>query len=141
MRARLLTKFDLCTGCRICELVCSFVKEDAFNPGYARLRIEVAEDGLFNHVEVCIQCDNPACMRVCPTGAIVRDPSTQAILLEQGKCNGCAACITYCSIGMIHVPPGAAKPVKCDLCGGTPQCALFCPTEAIFTVQIPDVKK
>jgi len=137
MRARLLTKFDLCTGCRICELICSFVHTQTHNPGHARLRVTLAEDRRFNQVEVCIQCDNPACLRVCPRGAIRRDPLTQIVLLSAADCNGCGECIPACPIGMIILPPGAKHPVKCDHCDGDPQCVVFCPTAAILSVDIP----
>lgn len=136
MRTRIVTKFDLCTGCRICELICSFVKEGGFNPRYARLRIETTEDSLFNDLVVCIQCDNPACMRVCPTEAIYRDLVTQAIVLDQGICNSCGLCLQHCPIGMIQVNPGTSMPMKCDLCGGDPQCVALCPTGALVLVEI-----
>jgi len=138
MRARIITKFDVCTGCRICELICSFVKEGAFNPRYARLRIETRGDGLFNDPVVCIQCDNPACMRVCPEQALDRDPVTQAIILDQDRCHNCGLCIEYCHIGMVQLNPGASKPTKCDHCGGSPQCVAFCPTGALVVAHLPE---
>lgn len=138
MRARLVTRFDVCTGCRVCELVCSFVKEGAFNPRYARLRIEAAAAGLYQQPVVCIQCDNPACMRVCPTGAIYRDSLTQAVILNQDKCHNCGLCVQYCPIAMVQVYPGASKPSKCDHCEGEPACVAFCPTGALVFVDIPE---
>lgn len=138
MRQRIVTKFDVCTGCRICELICSFVKEGAFNPRYARLRIETPGDGLFNDPVVCIQCDNPACMRVCPEEALYRDPITQVVLLDQDRCHNCGLCIEYCHIDMVQINPRASKPTKCDHCGGSPRCVEFCPTGALVFVDIPN---
>lgn len=141
MRLRIVTRFDLCTGCRICELICSQVKEGAFNPRYARLRIKTTDDGLFSQPVVCIHCDNPACMRVCPVQALYRHSDTQAIVLDQARCTNCGLCIKYCYLDMIKHDPGATKPTKCDLCNGEPQCVAYCPTGALALVEIEDVPR
>jgi len=139
LRARIITRFDLCTGCRICELICSQVKEGGFNPRYAHLRIETTDDGLFSEPIVCIHCDNPACMRVCPVEAIYRDGDTQAVILDQEKCIDCGLCIDYCHLKMIKINPGASRPTKCDLCNGEPQCVIYCPTGALSFVEMEEV--
>jgi len=117
-------------------MICSYTKEGFFNPRYARLRLQTTEDGLWCDPVVCIQCDNPACMRVCPTHALYRDEKTQAVILDQDKCTNCGLCIKHCHLGMIALNPGAKRPVKCDLCGGEPQCTAHCPTGALTLVQI-----
>jgi len=138
LRKMLVANFDVCTGCRICELVCSFEKEGAFNPRYSRLRVILSDDGLFNDVIVCAQCENPVCMRVCPIeGAIYRDPDTGAVIIDQEICTGCGLCAKYCPRQMIRLDNNASKAVKCDLCGGDPACVAYCPTGALFLVEVP----
>jgi len=138
MRARIIPKFDLCTGCKICELACSFAKEGAYNPRFSRLRIVTRPDGLFAEPIVCIQCDNPACMRVCPVGAISRHPGTHALVLDLERCIDCGLCITYCHLGAVRKNPGADKPTKCDMCGGDPQCVRYCPSGALVLAEVPE---
>jgi Fe-S-cluster-containing dehydrogenase component len=69
-------------------------------------------------------------MYACPTGAIFRDSSTDAVLVDPGKCVGCRSCIAACPWGLVWMNP-EGRIEKCDLCGGKPKCAQWCPTEAI----------
>jgi len=39
--------------------------------------------------------------------------------------------VTACQFGMIRIDPETKQAFKCDLCGGDPQCAKWCPTGAI----------
>ena len=51
-----------CTGCRQCEMACSFEKEGAFNPSKSRIRIfDLHEKGRFVPY-TCTQCDQAWCI-------------------------------------------------------------------------------
>ncbi|HBK59494.1 MAG TPA: hypothetical protein DDZ84_01700 [Firmicutes bacterium] len=69
-------------------------------------------------------------MRVCPTGAIRRHPTTGAVVISKELCVGCRACFSACPVaGMcldIH-----GKPAKCDLCNGDPECVKACVAGAL----------
>ncbi|TAN62337.1 MAG: (Fe-S)-binding protein, partial [Magnetospirillum sp.] len=39
MQRSLLLKPEKCTGCRQCEMACSFEKERVFNPAKSRIRV------------------------------------------------------------------------------------------------------
>ena len=62
---------DKCTGCRNCELACSFEHEGQFRPGASRVQAYTWEREGMSVPMMCQQCDDAACITVCPTGAIV----------------------------------------------------------------------
>lgn len=79
---------------------------------------------------MCVQCEDAACMKVCPTGAIVRDKNG-AVVTDTNKCIGCKVCISSCPMGNIHYSSRQKRIMKCNLCDGTPDCVKYCPTRAI----------
>lgn len=125
-----------CIGCRTCELACAFAHGSSGQLGSARVRVYPA--GPERHVPIlCLQCSEAACVRVCPTGALRRNAETGAVELEAARCIRCRLCVVACPFGNLHVAPGASDSiVKCDLCGGDPACAKFCPTRALEMVSL-----
>ena len=120
-----------CTGCRLSDLVCSFKKTETYTPARARIRTIVMEDEIAFVPMTCWQCEEPVCQEVCPTGAIGRDEGTAAVIISVERCIGCKMCMMVFPFGNIQ-SNGAHDPVvKCDLCGGEPECVLFCPTNAL----------
>jgi len=131
MNARFLVNPKLCIGCRTCELSCSFAHAVDGRPG--RSRIAVLGGGakdLYVPV-VCLQCEDAACAKACLVNAITRNPETGAMDLDQDKCVKCMACIAACPFGCSLLDDQHSLVVKCDLCGGDPACAKFCPTKAL----------
>nr|HID12264.1 4Fe-4S dicluster domain-containing protein [Anaerolineae bacterium] len=124
----------VCTGCRICENFCSFHHEGAIWPERARITI-VAEDDSGPFVPtVCRQCDDAACAAACPPGAITRDEHTRAWVVNVEECVGCGDCVEACPFGGIVFDEELGVPLKCDLCGGEPECAAMCPTGVIVLI-------
>lgn len=122
----------MCSGCRLCELVCAFFHHRVGNARRARIRVVSLEPG--GRVPVtCRQCEQPLCEAACPVGAIRK----KRILLEgvpevivdvdPGRCIGCGVCTEVCPVGAIEVDPVARTASKCDLCDGDPQCVRYCP--------------
>jgi Fe-S-cluster-containing hydrogenase component 2 len=62
---------------------------------------------------------------VCPTNAINLNRETGAKEVDQELCIGCRLCTLSCPFGLI-VMGAAQKAVKCDLCGGDPECVKAC---------------
>jgi anaerobic carbon-monoxide dehydrogenase iron sulfur subunit len=127
-----------CIGCRGCELACAFahpVQKKTLGgtttiPGRTRIRAYPMDAE--RHVPVvCLQCDTAACVAVCPTNALVRNKATGAIEVLTERCVRCMMCTVACPFGNIHDEPSASEIVKCDLCGGDPACAKFCPSAAL----------
>ena len=151
-------RFDAkkCAGCNLCETACSQFHEGMVNPLASRnnfvLKPVVKFNGVsalsanapgcpqplaeatfaeFSQNHFCEQCDSPECQDVCPVDAITIDAKTGARVVDENKCIGCGQCETACQFGMIRVNPVTGTAVKCDFCGGDPQCAAWCPTDAI----------
>lgn len=80
----LIADLTRCTGCRICELTCSFAKEKIHNPHLSRIRI-LRQDMLAVYLPVisvdCDQCGR--CVELCPTGAIRFVKLDEAALLRK----------------------------------------------------------
>ncbi len=129
----LLVKPQLCIGCRTCEMTCAFAHSVDGRPGTSR--IKVYQVGPERYVPMtCLQCVDAACVQVCPTDALVLDPVTGAVVLHQDKCVRCKLCLGACPFGGLQIDPIDGSIVKCDLCGGDPACAKFCPSGALTFV-------
>jgi len=134
LRMMLVVEPERCTGCRMCELVCSFYHVGVFNPRRARITV-VRDDERGVYVPMmCQHCEEPPCMDACPVYAIYRGESG-AVLIDYGRCIGCRMCITACPFGGPSVDPVTMQTVKCDLCDGDPKCAKYCVRGAIQYVR------
>ena len=126
---------ERCYGCRTCELACSFAHSSQGVAGAATMgksRIRIHPVGPERYVQItCLQCVKAACVKVCPTEALTRDPETSAVLVDSNRCVGCGLCETACPFGHMHFEKQIGLPIKCDLCGGQPACATFCPHRAL----------
>jgi Fe-S-cluster-containing hydrogenase component 2 len=131
MKARFVVTPNLCTGCRTCELACSFAHTVRGKPGLSRI---YPLAGGFTDLWVpvaCLQCEEAACAKACLVNAITRNPDTGAMDLNQERCIQCMACVAACPFGCALPDHQNEMVVKCDLCGGDPVCAHFCPTKAL----------
>ncbi len=131
MEKILVIDAEKCAGCRTCEATCSFHHEKEFNPSKSRIRILKWEEAGLDLPTVCLQCDIPLCEKACPVKALSRETETGAILIDYDACIGCKMCVMACPFGGVSMDMAKRKPIKCDLCGGKPACAEFCPTGAI----------
>jgi len=119
---------ELCTGCRICELVCSMRQAGVLSPYRAAIRVSHNEaDGTFTP-EICRHCRKPLCKEACPVPEAMRfhEVLTGVVVVEPAHCIGCLACVDACPFGAIYVGPGPVVQ-KCDLCDGDPLCVKYCP--------------
>lgn len=131
MRYRFVVNPNLCTGCRTCELACSFTHAVEGLRGQTRI---FPIDGGFKDLwipVVCLQCDDAACVKSCLVDALKRNEDTGAVELNQEVCVKCMACVAACPFGCTLLDRQHSIVVKCDLCGGDPACAHFCPTKAL----------
>ena len=120
-----------CTACRTCELACSFKHAGRNGPGIPRIRAFMYGDGK-NQILTCFQCDEAACVKVCPVSALARNDSTGAVEVNEDRCIGCGLCSIACPFGHMNHDVESRVAVKCDLCGGgQPVCAAFCPTRTL----------
>ena len=110
-----------CKNCGTCESVCS---NSAVNV------INFEEEAVISVPIMCMQCEDAACLEVCPSKALSRDEN-DAVVVDPNKCIGCKMCVSACPMGNINYSPRQKRIMKCDLCGGDPDCVKYCPTRAI----------
>ena len=128
----------ICSGCRTCEIACTLGHEGLINPYLSRNIVHTdIQAGDITHVLYCQQCDDPKCLKACPTGALHVDPDTGARVIDQDVCIGCQTCLNACIFAAngqgesrIKYNPETGTCFKCDLCGGEPKCVKFCPLGA-----------
>ncbi len=132
-----------CTGCRLCELACSFHREGSFNREASAIRVESNEDLALNVPISCMQCGKAPCIRACVAGALSRDNATNAVLVDPDRCILCKACMIACPFGCVTLAlrGGSPRIVLCDLCSGDPQCVSVCRVQAISFVDRSKVNR
>ncbi len=91
-----------CIGCQACSVSCKV--EHGTPPGIFWNRVSEIEEGEFPAVRkyylprLCMQCEHPSCVEVCPTGASHRREDG-LVLVDQTKCIGCKYCMVACPYG------------------------------------------
>jgi Fe-S-cluster-containing dehydrogenase component len=61
----------------------------------------VPEDGYFTMPVQCQQCENPPCVRACPTQATWKEPDG-IVVVDYNWCIGCRYCMAACPYGARH---------------------------------------
>ena len=122
---------EKCTGCRQCELACSWVQTGAFQPARSVIRVHVFDEQASFAPYACHQCDEAWCMHACPVNAIDVDPDSGAKIVLDEACVGCKLCVIACPFGTIFFDGEQEVAAKCDLCAQAGSPAHACPTDAI----------
>ena len=159
----LLVDIEKCQGCLSCMLACSLIHEGVESLSLSRIQVMQNSFASFPDdltIEQCRQCVEPACVEICPTGALAADARYGNVrIVDKEKCIGCGLCFEACPFtpSRAFLAPDAAyddeaKSRKCDLCanapyhwddaGGGPDgkqaCVAVCPVGAIiFAAEIP----
>ena len=140
-RLSLMIDMERCIGCKSCEAACK--AEHGLGPGEYRNRVvwlgDTARPALDFLTLSCQHCERPACLRACPVApkAILKDPETGVVRIDEARCTGCGECVIACPYGAMGYDAADHHAVKCDLChdrrdiGLRPACATVCPGEAI----------
>ena len=154
-----------CIGCNTCAVACKMQNNVPDGMLWNRVLTEGCErfdsaEGTYPNLSrtylplACQHCENPACERVCPTGATYKDDKGR-VEIDYDKCIGCRMCMAACpynarvfnwtepvrsagaSYGEADVPvrpKGVME--KCTLChertdrGDAPMCVACCPARA-----------
>ena len=126
MEKILVVDHEKCTGCRLCEMVCSVKHTGVSNPTRSRIHVIKWPMEGFELPMLCQQCEDAPCVAVCPKDALSRDSAMDRVVLDYDLCIGCKMCVTACPFGGMGIDVAARQVVKCDLCDGDPTCARFC---------------
>ena len=117
-----------CTGCGVCENVCSkaYFKEE--NRNKSAIRVAPDDQGGFT-VTVCDQCGD--CRGMCSMMSLMTAPNG-VVRLDRKTCVGCLICVAECLRGYMRYHDDLPAPFKCVACG---LCAKSCPSDAIAIVE------
>lgn len=119
-----------CTGCRVCEIVCSMEHLKRIEPSQARIRYADNWPRV-GKVEFCRQCSKQACVQACLEEALFLSPKG-FVQIDRSRCTGCLACSEACPYGSL--PTDGEAPLFCDTCSGRYQCVQWCPKKALKKV-------
>ena len=136
----MITDPEKCTGCRLCELVCSVRHNGVSNPSLARIHIVKWDNEGFYMPMHCQHCRNAPCIAACPRNAISQDEELDRVAINHDLCIGCKTCVSACPFGAMGWNPRQGRVFKCDLCDGDPQCVRFCDMKAVDYVETSKVQ-
>lgn len=94
-----------CIACYACVVACKI--ENKTPPGIFWARLIRAEGGKYPTVIrqplplLCMQCKEPECEKVCPTGATKRRPDG-IVTVDPNLCMGCKYCVVACPYEARH---------------------------------------
>ena len=127
---------DNCIGCHACEAACSEKNE---NPAHIAFRsVGYVEGGSYpdykrmNISMACNHCDNPVCLKGCPTKAYTKHVEYGAVLQDPDTCFGCGYCTWVCPYNAPQLDPVQGQVSKCNMCvdrlevGLKPACVSAC---------------
>ncbi len=129
-----------CTGCRLCQVACSLIKEQKIQPGIARITVHQYYPGVEFPV-ACYQCgEGSPCVEACPVAALAVDTSKKlnTISIDTSLCTRtaqnsvCTLCLDECPGLVVNFHPTTSAPLICDMCGGDPECVKVCPSATIM---------
>ncbi len=132
---------DNCIGCHACESACS---EKNDNPAHLAFRsVGYVEGGSYpdykrmNISMACNHCDDPVCLKGCPTRAYTKHAEYGAVLQDPETCFGCGYCTWVCPYNAPQLDPVQGRVSKCNMCvdrlevGLKPACVSACVGNAL----------
>jgi formate dehydrogenase iron-sulfur subunit len=150
-----------CTGCRGCQVACKQwnqmeAEKTEFFQGQGYQNPQNLSEHTLTAIQfrdyfhegknefafykaMCMHCNDPACVSVCPVSAFIKTPEGP-VIYDTKRCIGCRFCMIACPFGIPKYQWSKALPlvVKCTGCysrikeGLIPACAKACPTAITY---------
>jgi Fe-S-cluster-containing dehydrogenase component len=139
MKKIMVVNVDNCVGCRNCSFACSLVRDGSFSLARACVAPVWLVESEINVPSICNHCNKPPCKYVCPVEAITRDEETGIVKHNPAVCIGCKQCLMACPFGGVFMEPSSGEILKCDLCGGDPECVKHCLYGALEWIDASDL--
>ncbi len=134
-------KADNCIGCHACETACA---EKNGTPAHLSYRhVGYVEGGTYpdfvrtNISMACNHCEDPVCLKGCPTLAYTKYVEYGAVLQDPDICFGCGYCTWVCPYNAPVLDPVKGEVQKCNMCvdrledGLQPACVSACLSNAL----------
>jgi Fe-S-cluster-containing dehydrogenase component len=127
-----------CLNCKACSVACR--AENGVPLEHSRNWMNEEVRGQFpkllaiSEPEQCHHCLEPACVRVCPTGASYQR-ADGIVAINDSECVGCRYCMIACPFDARFFRKDKGVVEKCDLCahrvdrGEVPACVETCPSK------------
>ncbi|PSM52981.1 anaerobic DMSO reductase DmsABC, chain B, iron-sulfur subunit [Campylobacter blaseri] len=139
-----------CIGCRTCQMACKDYQDSPIGVNFRRVYeyeggdFTVDENNVIHSQSVyayyttisCNHCMDPACLKACPTGAMMKT-RYGIVMVNDKRCVGCQACAMACPYGSPQFNKHTGHMNKCDGCidrldeGKDPVCVSSCPFRAL----------
>ena len=143
-RKGLLLDTTRCVGCGACGQACreanglpvSAAKEVGGDLNATTFTVVNNRQGRYVR-RMCMHCETPTCVSVCPVGALEKT-ALGPVVYHEDKCMGCRYCMQACPFGVPRYEWDRPLPYvrKCNMCasrqaeGKATACATVCPTGA-----------
>lgn len=135
----MLIDSEKCMNCKACVIACqqrnnvpygvsrNWVRETPDTKAASAFRFQPS---------ACMHCDDPSCVRACPTGATWKSKDG-VVETDRARCIGCGSCINACPYHARFRHPVTGTADKCDYCqgstpGAVPACVSICPMECRY---------
>lgn len=148
-----------CTGCKTCTLACkdyhdlpsTIAFRQVYEYGGGTWHQDAkglwSQDCSYYYVSLaCNHCAQPACMEVCPTGAMHKS-ERGLVCVDKKKCIGCGYCALSCPYRAPKVDRSQGFSAKCDGCdtriseAKKPLCVEACPLRALDFGEIETLRE
>lgn len=159
---KFLADHTRCIRCRGCEAACKTQNEVPTD--VRRIRAVTVNEGVPGESNIsmpCFHCNDPPCVRVCPTRTIYKR-GDGVVLHTKDTCIGCGYCLTACPFGAPQFPSSGifdtrGKMDKCSFCvqpfhqkdeqgnmifnEAKAKCAAFCSTKSLLAGDSTEISK
>jgi protein NrfC len=112
---------NLCVDCELCMKACVETNHVP-SYGWRTTILEAAKpigpdqrERIFMPI-LCNQCNEPPCVRVCPTVATYKDKTTGIVVMDSKKCIGCKTCMAACPYNARYFNEETRAVDKCNFC-------------------------
>ena len=132
---------DRCIDCKRCTEACvttNRVPDYGWRTTILKRELPESVDQKWDFIPIlCNQCNNPPCVRTCPTKATYKNKENGIVMMDNKKCIGCKSCMMACPYDARYFNEAKSAIDKCDFCFETQlsqgktnvACAEACPAD------------
>lgn len=149
----LLVDMDSCVRCQACEIACRQEHDLSAEAGFSWCKVAAVGPRWIGgglHLDfvpvLCLHCEDPLCLALCPSEAIRKDDQGR-VVIDEDACTGCRLCVDGCPYGCISFNEIKGTAGHCDLCrertgaGLEPACVQHCIGGAMHFVAPEELKE